>query len=358
MSIDILNFTALGLRFALASTDFFLATMFFLKIKIARKTGIDLSQFLGLAIFFLFYGISRIFFIYNDYYFFQFGTDIMSFYKIACLSGYIGIIGLVFLSEKMLGKTKYAFTIFNLICFVYGIFFVESIIELRLFTYVTLPISMIAFSVLFSISYFFKTSGIIRRKMGLAIDSFILFELFVVLNTRFGADLMLNLLNIPKEITLIISEAGIIASSLLCGISILSFETLTELGWREKLKELFIIAPNGSTILHYSFIKELESRDPDLITSGLSGVKAILAEMMQSKETLKVVDHRDVKILFEYGTYVTIALVSSENLSIYHSKLANLIKQFENLFYEVLCQWIGDIEVFLPAKHLIKEIFS
>lgn len=142
------------------------------------------------------------------------------------------------------------------------------------------------------------------------------------------------------------------------GLILLSIETLTEFEWRDKLKELFIIAPNGGTLFHYNFEKETDFHEPDLITAGLTGVKDILAEMVQSKEKLKVVDHQDIKIIFEYGTYSILALITYENLRIYHSKLAQLMKQFEKFYQDVFIHWSGEIEVFRPSKELIEEIFG
>ncbi|NVM31258.1 MAG: hypothetical protein HWN65_20640 [Candidatus Helarchaeota archaeon] len=358
MTIDILYFSAFGMRFILFSSVTFLAILFLLKIKNARNSGIDLSPFIGLSIFFLSFGISRIFFGYSDYYMLEFSTEILSLYKGGVLSGYLGIIGVVFLSEKMLGKTKFGFTIFSIIGCIFCIVFLHTPDQIRWFTYIAMPISMMAVVANISISLILKTSGIIRRYMGLALLSLMLFSVFVVADTKVGQEFAYNLWGLPIALTIILAEIGMIATSTLLGFCFLSFETFTEFGWKDKLKELFIIAPSGATLFHYSFIKEARSRDPDLITSGLTGVKGILGEMVQSKKTLKVVDHQDVKIIFEYGAHATLALIAQENLRILHSKLATLSTQFENLFQDVLSHWVGETEVFLPSKHLIEEIFK
>ena len=133
--------------------------------------------------------------------------------------------------------------------------------------------------------------------------------------------------------------------------------SFTEFNWADKMREIFFIAPNGVTLLHYSFEIEGKSQEPDLISSGLTGIKGILTEMVQSTKQLKVVDHQDVKIIFEYGLYSTLALITYENLHIYHSKLVTLINKFEQLFQDVLSHWKGDIEVFIPARRLVEEIF-
>ena len=84
----------------------------------------------------------------------------------------------------------------------------------------------------------------------------------------------------------------------------------------------------------------------------------MLAEMIQSQEKLLTVDHKDVKILFEYGRHSTLALIAYADFRIYHSKLAQLITQFEKFFQEVFIHWSGETEVFRPAKELIEEIFG
>ena len=111
-------------------------------------------------------------------------------------------------------------------------------------------------------------------------------------------------------------------------------------------------------IFHYSFSKSEKEQDYDLISSGLTGVKGILGEMIESKQKLRNVDHQDVKIIFEYGKFTTIALITYENLRIYYPKLASLSAQFENLFQDVLPNWTGETEIFLPASQLIGEIFG
>ncbi|MFX1453210.1 MAG: hypothetical protein ACFFCM_20420, partial [Promethearchaeota archaeon] len=198
------------------------------------------------------------------------------------------------------------------------------------------------------------TKGEIRNKMKWVFIGFLTFMVFYMLDS----ELIKNILPLHPQITTIIAMTGLIFIISWWGYIFLSFETFTEFGWKEKLKELYIIAPNGGTLFHYSFEKETIQKVHDLVSAGLTGYKEIIAEIIQSKQTLKVMDHQDLKILFEYGTYSTIALIAYENLKIYQSKLDSLIKQFENLFQDVLSNWNGETELFLPSKRLIEEIFG
>lgn len=356
MSTDIIIFTGLFLRIFLTCVVFYLFFLFILKIKRTRGSGSELTPFIGLALLFLFLGISRILFVYDDYFFFEHRWKIWSdtFYKFSALSGYIGIICLVFISEKMLGKTKFSFTIFSLGCWIYGAVFLHTIQDLRWFSYIAIPISLLIVLVNFIFSLIVKTKGVIRRKMGIAFAFLLLFAFFVAMNTAIGQ----SILPFDPYIIVIISECGLILSIFIFGFMFLSFETFTEFGWRNKLRELFIISPNGTTLFHHLFVDVVDSPDPDLIAAGLTGVNKILAEMIQSDKSLQVVDHEDVKILFEYGNYSTLALVVYENLHVYRSKLVTLINQFENLFQDILSHWTGDTSVFLPSRRLIEENFG
>ncbi|MFX0133206.1 MAG: hypothetical protein ACFFDN_06135 [Candidatus Hodarchaeota archaeon] len=354
MIMNFLQFISLLFRFAFSISAFFLAVMFFLKVARAKVPTFDLYSFLGLGIFALFIGIMEILFIFYYFFIFQFDQEIFSYYALSTFTGYFGMIGFVFFSEKMLGKTKYAFTIFSIISFIYGIVFINNVNDLRLYSTITTPISAIIVFINFTYSLIVKTKGEIRKKMKYSIIISLFMCFFYIMATALGK----WFLPLPEELRVIISMVGLIITIFIWGIIFLSFETFTEFGWKEKLKELYIIAPNGGTLFHYSFEKESIKKVHDLISSGLTGFKEVIAEMIQSKQTLKVIDHEDLKILFEYGNYSTLALITYENLRIYHSKLDSLIKQFENLFQDVLSDWKGETEVFRPSKRLIEEIFG
>ncbi len=352
--MDIIQVTSLFLYIALAVCAFYLAIMFFEKIIQARGSGVDLSPIFGLTFFVLFFGIVYICWAYNHYFEFEYGLPVLSIYKLGILMTYFALIGVVFFSEKIIGKTKFAFTIFSIGCCIFGIFFTYSEFDLRLFTYITNPIT-IAF-IFISFIYFLKvkTTGEIRKQMSLVIICYIGFLLFFILDIE-GIK---NNLPIPREITSIISSIGVMITLINLGNIFLRFETFTEFGWKEKLKELYIIAPNGVTLFHHSFKIRERNQDYDLISSSLTGIESILGEMVESEKKLKILDHQDVQIIFEYGDYITMALIVHENLKIYYPKLISLRIKFEDLFQDVLRNWAGNIEVFRPTTQLVYEYFD
>ena len=359
MAITNLQLTALIIRVILATIGFNITLIFLLKIKNAQKTGIEISPFLGSGLMFFCFGITHVFWTYYEYNIYEYGliietAEMLMLYKGAVLAAFCGLIGIAFLCEKMFGKTKYIFTILSVISAVYAVVFLFTLNELRIFTFITMPIIAVFITFILIHTIIVKTKGEIRKKMVYAFLCLLGFYLLYLIDTEIGY----SLLPFPREVVSMISMISALFIVVFWAQIFLSFETFSEFGWEKKLKELFIIAPNGATLFHYSFVKKTKTQSTDLISAGLTGVKDILAEMIQSKQALKTVDHQDVKILFEYGNYSTIALVVYEDFRIYRSKLTTLSTQFEQLFQDVLSHWTGDIEIFLPSKQLIEDVFG
>jgi CTP:phosphocholine cytidylyltransferase-like protein len=83
----------------------------------------------------------------------------------------------------------------------------------------------------------------------------------------------------------------------------------------------------------------------------------ILKEMTDSKEKLKVIDHEDKKLLFEYGENFFTTLVTRKALKILRTKLADLTAEIEGVFWETIASWNGNLDVFAPLKTMIRNYF-
>ncbi len=354
LAIDIVQITVLLFNAISGILAIAISYLFMLKIKRARGTDVDQSTFIGICFFYFFASLQYFSWFYYFYFKFEFSVQITDFYKFSCILGYIAVLGLVFFTEKMSGKTKYSFTILSFTVIIIGIIIPLSIEEIAVFSIIIVPIMLLGFFINFLIVLIIRVTREIRRKMLISFLLIIGVLFFGLLDTDFGY----SLFPIRRDFVSIIAMIGTISTSLGMAKFFLSFETFTEFGWKAKMRELFIIAPNGVTLLYHSFEPRSSSQSTDLVTAGLTGVQELLKEMIQSDQKLQTIDHQDLKILFEYGGHSTIALVVHENLRIYRSKLVSLSTQFENLFQDVLAHWIGDVEVFLPAKQLINEIFG
>ncbi len=354
MVYDTYSFTAVGLGFILVATFFYFFIVIIQKARIARNQEVEIAPFIGLALMFLCFALVRLALCYNEFYDIEYGIKEIISYKLAIFFGYCMFICFIFFTEKILKKTKYVLTILNIICCIYGIIFINTHSTLRLYTYITTPILGLILLINYSIILIAKTKGIIRQKMATVLVLFVLWALFYVIDTV-GAQ---EIVPLPEEIVPIVARSGQLFFGILWGYFLIGFETFTEFDWPRKLKDLYLINNNGINLYHYSFSKRESLMDPDLISAGLSGMKDLIAEIIKSEDRLKTVDHQDLKLILEYGEYVTIALIVSENLRIYHSKLTILMEQFEKSFQDILSHWSGDIEVFIPAQQMIQQVFE
>jgi len=130
-----------------------------------------------------------------------------------------------------------------------------------------------------------------------------------------------------------------------------------EMSWANEILHLYVIKDGGIVMNEFSFTGE-EVFDADLLAGGMTGIATILKEMIASQETkLKVIDHEDKKIIFDYGKGFTVVLIGLKDLKILRVKLNLLTQQIENVFWEILEFWQGDLDIFKPINTMIKNIF-
>ncbi|MFX0137149.1 MAG: hypothetical protein ACFFDN_26150 [Candidatus Hodarchaeota archaeon] len=355
MLLTVLNFTVFVLYFVLITVFMILGLMFFLKVfrnLRTKESEVELFPYIGIALMTIFFGITHIFYVYYDYFYLRIAIESVILYRGSVIFGYFGLICLIFVAEKFLKRTKLFFMLINLILYFYGVIFLDEIAELRTFTFIIIPIDMVFVYVVFLYSLVWKAKDEVRRTMVNAFISLFLFGAFSILS-RIGP----TIFPLASDLTKIIALSGSIVTFIYWGLIFLNVETFTEFLWREKIKELYIIKPSGVTLFYYSFSEKDSEQIPDLIGAGLITVKEVLAQFMQSKEKIRVLDLHDAKILFEHGVFSVFSLVVDEDLHILRSKLHLLRNKFENLFGDVLSKWTGDTTIFLPTKQIIETIF-
>jgi len=132
-----------------------------------------------------------------------------------------------------------------------------------------------------------------------------------------------------------------------------------EIEWRDEIINLYVISSSGIIMSDYSFKQEV-SGDSDLLAGGITGIVAILKEIIGSLKDLKSIDHEDKKLLFEYppNRAFLVALFTKKDLNILRTKLKKLTSQIHDVFWETLADWNGNIEILAPIKTMIRNIFE
>lgn len=168
------------------------------------------------------------------------------------------------------------------------------------------------------------------------------------------------------EIDLLVILAVLIVSELSLIPFVLMKESLPpseEIEWRKELIHLFVISSGGVVMSDYSFVNTSESDgidSVDLLAGGISGITAILKEMIGSDHRLKSIDHEDKKLLFEYAydNLFLVALLANKDLNILRTKLKKLTAQIQAVFWETIEKWDGNLEILSPINTLIRSYFE
>jgi hypothetical protein len=112
----------------------------------------------------------------------------------------------------------------------------------------------------------------------------------------------------------------------------------------------------GRCIYHYKF-GGLEIKS-DLICPFLDALSTFAMETIPSKGKIRLLDKEDVKILFERGEYVTLALLASESSAETRGSLSLFLSLLEQDYASILKDWNGDLNAFSALDSLVESVFK
>ena len=246
--------------------------------------------FLGLTFVFFFIGVGFFLFSWIDYIYWDnpaLGPIVYQFQNFTGLIIIGSFTGLTLLIELRLRKTKFLFTAYMaigllILCFLTG---AASFLDYILIYLAPIAIFYIP---LWYIVYIRPTSGFLRLRMILALFGLV----FLVLGFMMRFESMIVALGMP--IYSIGTIMGIIGVGIM-GYGFSAFSTFTDLGWKEKLREVFVISEGGVCLYAFSFDQNILLEDTDLIAGGFSGIQGILSEMVKTSESLHMIDYQALR---------------------------------------------------------------
>jgi hypothetical protein len=89
----------------------------------------------------------------------------------------------------------------------------------------------------------------------------------------------------------------------------------------------------------------------------LSGIISIISEITRSKRQLRQIQKEEVNLLFTYGKYHIVALMTSMELPVLFKKLDEFSREFEREFAKELKNFKGNVSKFNPTKFLVVKYF-
>jgi KaiC/GvpD/RAD55 family RecA-like ATPase len=126
---------------------------------------------------------------------------------------------------------------------------------------------------------------------------------------------------------------------------------------RRNLMVAYVFSRDGRAMFEHQF-KEVKV-EPQLVSGFLTAISEMMKEVIGGdKRPLRTIERSDAKILIEFGTIVTGALVAKKSSREYRRRLKAFINRFEDDYADKLVKWNGDQSIFQAAPEVIEEAFS
>ena len=71
-----------------------------------------------------------------------------------------------------------------------------------------------------------------------------------------------------------------------------------------------------------------------------------------------VIEKEGKVLITSQGKYITGVIIADQNLNSLHFLLKRLIEKVEFLYSNIVRDWDGTMEIFLPIENITQEIFS
>lgn len=270
-----------------------------------------------------------------------------------------GLLGVLFFSYNLEREIKYRKHIISIIMVgVIGFLIINMVIPM-IETVILTVASWLIFIVLIII-YIKRFTAKISEKWRVNVYSLIIGVILVILG--FGATADVAVAFFGGIWMRLLGDCLVIAGILLISVLFIGVPSLSEFDWHQKVKYLNVIHNSGVSLAAYSFNQEEEaqggSMDELLMAGGLTSISQIISDIIESDKHLDLVDHGDVKIIFEFGKYLINVLIADEDLEVLRGKLKKFTDQIEFIYDENLARWDGDLGQFEFLDPLVKAYFK
>ncbi len=307
-------------------------------------------------VFLLSYSIMGIFYIFGDYY-----SETHFSRLIVVNIGYIVrmLMGLVFIYQIEKYQTifrKYVFSkIFSAFTFLSVVFFL-TLIELTQYASIVLFwIPIFSFFLIYTIRLLKKPSE--EQKID-NLKAKIYFSILgaILLGLGFGAtsDPFLIVFGLSLRI---VGQIFQIIGIIVLAIFFTSLPSLSEQEWKKKIDKLFLMRASGVCIYYKFFRDQTSKHNEQNISSAINTIKMILREISQNEGEM-VIEKEGKVLITSQGKYITGVIIADQNLNSLHFLLKRFIEKVEFLYSNIIRDWDGAMEIFLPIENITREIFS
>ena len=348
--MDIWQILGIETTYVFISSAFFLFLYFIQKLIRVRRFSKEFLPLLGLAFYFLSLSIEYIAVSWYDFFKWETPGDLrLDLFKFFVLMQWITYTLVAFLVEFTLKKTKYLITFYLIVCLI-ALSIFNSHDDLVFYpTLLAIPLFILIIPMWY-LTFLKPLSGLLKRRMIIALIGFVLLTLSNVGRNE-------EIVNIFGFYFYSVATVFQILSISLMAYGFIALSSFSDIRWKEKLRELFVISNSGICLYAYSFDKNQIIEDSDLIAGGFSGFRIFLAEMVKTTENLQLIDYQNLKIIMDQAKDAMIVLILKDSSSFLREKLRWFTQEFNFFFYDAFQNWQGDIGIFKPVSGIIRRVF-
>ncbi|MHA1460188.1 MAG: hypothetical protein ACTSO8_01800 [Promethearchaeota archaeon] len=331
-----------------------LAFLLYMRVKNKEK---ELSSFIENAsiLFLLAYSSMWVFYIFGDYYMETYNSRLIIFNVGYILRMILGLIFIYQIEKFQVIIRKYLFSkIFSIFTFISVVLFFTAI---KFTQYASLVLFWIPLLLIFLI-YLIKLLKKTNEKPELQnYKAKIYFSILgvILLGLGFGAtsDPIVSLFGLNLRL---VGDIMQIVGIIILATFFTNLPTLSEQNWKDKIDKLFLMRDSGICI-YYKFFKDpTNKREEQNIAGAINTIKMILKEM-SNKEGEMVIEKEGKVLITSQGKYITGVIIADQNLNSLNFLLKRLIEKVEFLYSNIIRDWDGAMEIFLPIENITQEIF-
>ncbi|MBY8988881.1 MAG: hypothetical protein KGD61_10540, partial [Candidatus Lokiarchaeota archaeon] len=139
-------------------------------------------------------------------------------------------------------------------------------------------------------------------------------------------------------------------------IFFIDLPSLSEQDWKNKIDKLFLMRASGICVYYKFFKDQTNKRDEQNISSAINTIKTILREISHDEGEM-VIEKEGKVLITSQGKYITGVIIADQNLRALNFLLKRFIEKVEFLYSNIIRDWDGAMEIFLPIENITKEIF-
>ena len=165
-------------------------------------------------------------------------------------------------------------------------------------------------------------------------------------------------INVFGMVSYTIGALLILVSVMITSLSINKFPSFSELNWKEKLRDIYLIHKSGLPLFHIAQDNgESVDDTSDILRGGaLSSINVVLKNITKSEMRIRAIDQGNIKLLFGHRDPFILVVIAEADLQILHYKISQFFAEFFSLYKNIPEEYYNP-KAFQPARTIAVKIF-